>query len=87
MTRSELMTALADFFDADGSQPNDRPPLEEELDLFESGYLDSLSTFEMALFIEERFAIKLPLQRMSPSEIRSVGALHSALVARRIVAS
>jgi acyl carrier protein len=85
MTLSDLVVALKAFFNTIVPDSGGGRTLDANTDLFETGYLDSLTTFEMALFLEEQFAVTLPLNRMSPKELSSVANLYNSLVARQLV--
>ena len=55
----------------------DRPDLElaEDTELLRSGYIDSLDTMRLVVFIERSFGIQIPDEVIVPTSFRSINAM------------
>jgi len=53
--------------------------LENDTDLFKGGYIDSLFAFEMVVYLEETFGVRIPDTAITEDNFRTLGAI-AALV-------
>lgn len=57
-----------------------------DVDLFETGLVDSIGIVELILALEDRFDISLPMENLELDDLRSVGRI-AELIGRRPVAA
>jgi Acyl carrier protein len=53
--------------------------LENDTDLFKGGYIDSLFAFEMVVYLEETFGVRIPDTAITEDNFRTLAAI-AALV-------
>ena len=57
-----------------------------DVDLFETGLVDSIGIVELILALEDRFGISLPMENLELDDLRSVGGI-AGLIRRISTAS
>lgn len=57
-----------------------------DVDLFETGLVDSIGIVELILALEDRFGISLPMENLELDDLRSVGRI-AGLIGRMSVAA
>lgn len=66
--------------------PNCPVTLDDDLNLFEAGVLDSFRILSMVMFLEETYGLTFDHSDLTEENFRSIGALTRLLTARRSVA-
>ena len=51
------------------------PDLDNSTALLELGILDSMGTISLLAFIEEEFAVTIPLEQLEPAQLRDIAAI------------
>jgi D-alanine--poly(phosphoribitol) ligase subunit 2 len=51
-----------------------------DVDLFETGLVDSIGIVELILALEDRFGISLPMENLELDDLRSVGRIAGLIV-------
>ena len=57
-----------------------------DVDLFETGLVDSIGIVELILALEDRFGISLPMENLELDDLRSVGRIAGLIGRTSIVA-
>jgi len=57
--------------------------LENDTDLFKGGYIDSLFAFEMVVYLEETFGVRIPDKAITEDNFRTIGAIAALIEAQR----
>ena len=73
-TRAQIRTFLGRYF---GNRQ-----VGDDVDLFATGYINSMAALQLVLFIEKQFAVKVATEDLTLDNFRSVDAL-TALVERK----
>lgn len=82
MEKSEIATDLRGFIRREFGVPKDDPDFNDDVDLFNYGYVDSFGAVELTGFIESRFAIKFTNSDWSDHPLNTINQL-SEFVAKR----
>lgn len=74
-----ILQLIQAFFSKTPFAGETRHPITSDTDLFETGYLDSLNTVALIMFLEEKLGVELTPSSLNLEDLRSVTQLHSAL--------
>ena len=57
--------------------------MENDTDLFKGGYIDSLFAFEMVVYLEETFGVRIPDKAITEDNFRTIAAIAALIEAQR----
>jgi acyl carrier protein len=80
--REVLVRFVAEEFLRDDLQRD----IPEDLDLIESGIIDSLGLLKVVAFLEQRLGVPIPPEAMVPASFRSIGAMLETVATHSIAA-
>lgn len=72
------VTVLAFLRDVNPETSIDR--VDDDDDLVELGYVDSLRVMELIVVLEETFGISIPLESIDPRAFHTVGGVYEAVI-------
>lgn len=74
-------TMLAFLRDANPGVAIDR--VDDNDDLVDLGYIDSLRIMELIVVLEETFGVSIPLETIDPRAFRTVGRVHEMVISQQ----
>jgi acyl carrier protein len=81
-TKSDIRATIADFIREVGHVEPDDSAFTDDVDLFDSGYVDSLGIVALSAFIERRFRIVLTEQDLFDPRIATITGTVEIIAAR-----
>ena len=79
----EITSELSDFVRRQFGVPEDDPDFNDEIDLFNYGYIDSFGAVELISFITSRFSIHLTDSDWAASPMNTIREISSFVAKRR----
>jgi acyl carrier protein len=76
--RDEIRAEIAAFLAE--PVPANKPLIERDADLFESGIVDSFQIVSLAFFIEEKFGVPLDFEQIEEKDFSTLSALTDLVV-------
>ncbi len=73
MKKTEMMMEISTFFKDRGYA------IDNKINLFEAGAIDSMSIIELAIFIEQRFDVRLTPLQMNAEHFKTLDSIFSML--------
>ena len=73
MTKSEQKILICQFFINQGI------PIDENIDLFESGAIDSMGIIELIAYLEKESAINIDASKMTADNFKTINAILNLL--------
>jgi acyl carrier protein len=78
-----MVPVIEVFIAKELAQRPDLLPMKSDLNLLESGILDSLSIMRLVLFLEQQFGVKVSPEEVVPKNFRSIDSICAYLLAKR----
>lgn len=82
MDKQELLTPVCDRLTKIFQEKHGKTVPGTDVDLLETGLLDSLSLIDLLFEIEEIFSVRIPLESLDIEDIRTISSLASVVLDR-----